>query len=264
MTLSKSSLPHQLSKTVLIEAEPETVFRFFTDSARWATWWGAGSEIDARPGGQVLVRFGNGAEARGEVTDVDPPRAITFTFGYSSGTPVPVGSSLVEIRLHARGTATELQLIHYFAESAARDEHVQGWRYQFSVFGNVVAEEVFARAADTTDAWFAAWSDPQDTSRDALVRNIVAPDVRFRDRFSMIDGLADLLPHLAAVHRFMPGMRLTREGAIRHCQGTVLADWMARSSNGDEQGRGTNVFVLRSDGRITSVTGLWTSPPRSA
>jgi hypothetical protein len=112
------------------------------------------------------------------------------------------------------------------------------------------------------DGWFAAWTEGEDATREALLHRIVTPDVRFRDRFSLIDGIADLLPHLAAVHRFMPGMRLTREGPIRHCQGTVLADWIARSGGGDERGRGTNVFVLRPDGRIASVTGFWTGAPQ--
>ena len=62
--------------------------------------------------------------------------------------------------------------------------------------------------------------------------------MRFRDRFSLIDGMDDLRPHLAAVHRFMPGMRLERDGDVRHCQGTVLADWIARGADGQERGRG--------------------------
>jgi uncharacterized protein YndB with AHSA1/START domain len=36
-------LPHSLTRTVVIRATPATVFRFFTDSSRWAQWWGAGS-----------------------------------------------------------------------------------------------------------------------------------------------------------------------------------------------------------------------------
>ena len=92
-------------------------------------------------------------------------------------------------------------------------------------------------------------------------RAIASDQVRFRDRFSLIDGFEDLRPHLAAVHRFMPGMRLEREGEVRHCQGTVLADWIARGADGQERGRGTNVFVLGAGARIESVTGFW-NPPR--
>ncbi len=109
-----------------------------------------------------------------------------------------------------------------------RDEHVQGWRYQLSLFGNLVAAEAFAGAAEVVDGWFAAWSDPDATTRDATLSRVASDHVRFRDRFSLIDGMDDLRPHLAAVHRFMPGMRLERDGDVRHCQGTVLADWIAR------------------------------------
>ena len=47
----------------------------------------------------------------------------------------------------------------------------------------------------------------------------------------------------------MPGMRLERDGDVRHCQGTVLADWVARGADGQERGRGTNV-VLGAGARI--------------
>ena len=49
----------QLDRIVTIGARPETVFSFFTDSARWAAWWGAGSSIEAHPGGQVRIVAAN-------------------------------------------------------------------------------------------------------------------------------------------------------------------------------------------------------------
>jgi hypothetical protein len=58
----------------------------------------------------------------------------------------------------------------------------------------------------------------------------------------------------------MPGMHLRRQGDVRHCQGTLLADWTAVATDGSERGNGTNVFVLRADGLIESVTGFWAPP----
>jgi hypothetical protein len=55
----------------------------------------------------------------------------------------------------------------------------------------------------------------------------------------------------------MPGMRLERRGDIRHCQARVLADWVALGADGQERGRGTNLFVLDADSRIAEVTGFW-------
>jgi hypothetical protein len=66
-----------------------------------------------------------------------------------------------------------------------------------------------------------------------------------------------LSAHLDAARRFMPGLYLQRDGAVRQCQGVALADWIARSEDGQERARGTNVFVFNADGRIESVTGLW-------
>jgi uncharacterized protein YndB with AHSA1/START domain len=256
--MTNSALPHRLDRTVVIEAEPETVFRFFSDSDRWASWWGKGSTIEPHVGGRVLIRHPGGVEVSGEVTDVQPPGRIAFTYGYAKGTAKPAETSLVTIRLEGDGKgATRLHLLHTFAEAAMRDEHVQGWRYQLALFGNLVASEAFAGAADIVDGWFAAWSDPAAATREATLSRIASEQVRFRDRFSLIDGMEDLRPHLAAVHRFMPGMRLEREGDIRHCQGTVLADWIARGPDGQERGRGTNVFVLGSGARIDSVIGFW-------
>jgi hypothetical protein len=49
---------------------------------------------------------------------------------------------------------------------------------------------------------------------------------------------------------------------VRHCQGVVLADWVARAANGEERTRGTNVFVLNPNGHIESVTGFWNQHPQ--
>ncbi|HEY3120543.1 MAG TPA: SRPBCC domain-containing protein [Vicinamibacteria bacterium] len=262
--MTARSLPEALDRTILIEAAPETVFRFFTDPARWAAWWGAGSTVDARPGGRVFIRYPEGTEASGEVIEVAPPHRIVFTYGYVSGKPIPPGGSRVTIRLEPAGMATRLHLLHEFAEASVRDHHVQGWRYQLAVFGNVVADEVHAGAGGAVDGWFAAWSEPDVARREAAFARVAAPQVRFRDRYSLVDGAADLLAHVAAAQRFMPGIRLQREGEVRHCQGTVLADWIARGAGGQERGRGTNVFVFDAAGRIESATGFWNAPaPRS-
>src|ERR1700685_1508271 len=156
-------LPYHWNRTVVIKAKPETVFRFFTDSARWASWWGTGSTIDARTGGKVYIRHPNGIESLGEVLEVREPEWSSFTSGFASGTPVPPGGSRVTIRLAPDGAGTRLHLLHEFAEAGPRDEHVQGWRFQLSLFANAVANEVYADAASAVDAWFAAWvgSDAQ-------------------------------------------------------------------------------------------------------
>jgi len=144
-----------------------------------------------------------------------------------------------------------------FADDGACNQHVQGWRYQMAVFANVTANEMFSGADALVDAWFDAWSDPDSVTREASLDRVASPDIAFKDQFSLVTGLEDLRPHLAAVHRFMPGLRLSRDGAVRHCQGTVLADWVARDAEGQKRGSGSNVFQLDASGRIRAVTGFW-------
>jgi uncharacterized protein YndB with AHSA1/START domain len=252
-----TTLTHQLDRTIVIGAPPAAVFEYFTDSARWAAWWGAGSTIDARPGGRVFIKYPGGNEASGEVVEVTPPSRIVFTYGYNSGAPMGPGASRVTIELDAVAQGTRLRLTHVLSDAAVRDEHVQGWRYQLSVFANVVADGLHAAVPAIVDAWFDAWNETDAASRASRLGAIASPAVRMRDRFSCVNGIDDLTPHIGASQRFMPGFRMQRAGTPRHCQGVVLADWTASGPDGQVRAHGTNVFTLGADGLIASVTGFW-------
>jgi uncharacterized protein YndB with AHSA1/START domain len=239
-----------LERSVLIQADPHTVFRFFTDSARWARWWGAGSSIEPRTGGRVVICYPNGARASGEVLDIEAPERLVFTFGYESGNPIPPGRSCVTIRLAPQPAGTRLHLAHSFAEAAVRDQHPQGWRFQLSLFANAVAEEVFANAAALVDAWFDAWTIADEAARRVAFERIALPGVRFSDRYGALESVDDVVEHAGATLRFMPGPSMRRDGRIRHCQGSVLANWTSSA------GTGTSLFVLAPDGRIAAVVGF--------
>lgn len=254
---SLPSLPYSLERTVLIQAPPETVFRFFQDSARWAKWWGAGSTIDPKVGGDIHIKHPGGIESGGKILEIKSPTTLVFTYGFVSGDPIPVGSSRVTIVLKPERGATRLVLTHDVAIEKVRDEHVQGWRFQLSLFANAVADEANANAARYVDLWFQTWGDPSAAARSATLKEVAVPGVRMQDRFSNLDGAEDVLAHLSAIQRFMPGMTIRRAGDVRHCQGMVLADWVATGLDGTERGKGTNVFVLAPSGRIEWVTGFW-------
>ena len=209
-------MPHKLERNVTIQATPETVFRFITDSSRWASWWGAGSTIDPRVGGAIHIRHPNGVETSGEVLEIAPPESIAFSYGYPSGKPFGPDESRVSIKLARVGDATRLSLHHEFADEGSRDGFIQGWRYQLSVFSNVVADEVHAGAEGTVDAWFGLWTVTDDAERGAIISKIAAPSVTFRDRYSMLEGHEDLRTQIGASQHFMPGLRMER----RSRQGT--------------------------------------------
>ena len=252
------ALEHVLERTVLIRAKRETVFRYFTDSERFAAWWGAGSTIDARPGGALHIRYPNGVLASGDVVEVMPPERIVFTYGYEDpAKPLRPGGSRVVVTLQERKDGTLLHLRHELPDAAARDQHVQGWRYQLAVFANVVTHELSARLTLAVDAFFAVWSEKDDARRRTALSTIATDDVSFADAFSCTAGIDDLVAHLAAAQLHMPGLVLERSGDVRHCQGTAVADWVAKGPDGAPRGRGTNVFELAADGRIARVVGFW-------
>ncbi len=250
-------LDFALDRTVTIVAGRETVFRYFTDSGRFAAWWGEGSKIEPRPGGAVRIRFPNGIEAGGEVVEIDPPRRIVFSYGFVSGEPIPAGASRVTIVLEEAAHGTLVRLRHELPNAAVRDEHVQGWRYQLSVFANVVANEAHAGTGPLADRFFACWAEADAPRRRAELAAIAAEDLAFCDPHSCTTGIDDLSAHIAASQRFMPGVVLARAGEPRQCQGMALVDWTVKLPDGSTRAKGTNVFELTPEGRIRRVTGLW-------
>jgi len=252
-----TTLDHVLDRTVTIAARRETVFRYFTDSERFASWWGAGSQIEARPGGAVRIRYPNGVVAGGTVVEITPVERVVFTYGYETGEPIPIGASRVTITLQETARGTVVRLRHELPSADARDEHVQGWRYQLAVFANVVAREAHAGASALADRFFALWSETDPGQRRAELGRVAVPDLAFRDPYSCTDGADDLVAHIGASQRFMPGVVLRRRGEARLCQGTALVDWEVEGPDGAVRARGTNVFELAPDGRIAKVTGFW-------
>jgi uncharacterized protein YndB with AHSA1/START domain len=249
--------PHQLDRTLVIRAPRDVVFSFFLDSERWASWWGAGSTIEPVQGGKVYIRHPGGAESGGEILSIEAPERIVFSYGYASGVPMPIGASQVTIVCSVEGDGTRVSLHHAFAEAPPRDEHVQGWRFQLSLFANVVTRLAHAGATESVDTWFSAWAEPDAVARESMLASVAVPSVQFRDQYSCLDGMNDLLAHVTAAQKFMPGLRLQRDGEVRQCQGTVLVNWTATGADGQPRGKGTNVFSMAADGRIESVVGLW-------
>jgi uncharacterized protein YndB with AHSA1/START domain len=243
-------LQHTLTRVVSISATAATVWRFLSETATFSAWWGVGSRVDARPGGELRIVYPNGVVALGEVVESDVSRRIVFTYGYEDpAKPVPAGGSRVTVTLAESSAGTELRLVHELADAGARDMHVPGWRYQLAVLANLAANAQHAGIAERIDRWFAAWNGTASFDD-------VHPDVTFRDPYACIAGRDDLAAHLVAVRMHLP-MTLARTGEPRQCQGRAMCDWAATAPDGSVRARGTNVFELAPDGRIVAVTGLW-------
>ena len=249
----------EIVRTLEIRAPRDTVFRYFTDPARWAAWWGEGSTVDPRPGGKVLIRYPNGATASGSVRELEPPSRFVFTFGNESPAgPIPPGGSTVTILLEESGRGTRLTLRHTgFPSAEVAGRFVQGWRYQLSVFSKVVTAEAHVGAAAAADRWFEAWNEPEDSRRREALAACSAEDVTFCDDYGVLAGREDVGAQIAATRVYMPGLTLRRAGEPALSHGHALVRWEAVDAAGTKRGSGTNVFTFGADGKIERVVGFW-------
>jgi uncharacterized protein YndB with AHSA1/START domain len=119
--------------SVHVAAQPETVFPFFTDPARYVQWMGSGATLEPVPGGSYRVRMRDGVEAAGEFVEIDPPHRLVFTWGWTHDPAVPPGSTRVVVTLRAENGGTRVVLRHYDlpardqAGHDQRDHHGKGW-----------------------------------------------------------------------------------------------------------------------------------------
>jgi uncharacterized protein YndB with AHSA1/START domain len=143
-----------VTREITIAAAPEVVWTFLVDEHKAASWMGQAAEFDPRPGGLYRVQVVPGHTARGEFVELDPPRRLVYTWGWEAGgdgtpSPVPPGSTTIEIELEPAGDATLLRFLHRDLPSAeSAGSHAHGWDHYLP--------RLIAAAAGTDpgrDAW---------------------------------------------------------------------------------------------------------------
>jgi uncharacterized protein YndB with AHSA1/START domain len=128
--------PAAIEVSVYIAASPETVFPYFVDPERYVRWMGAGAVLDPVPGGTYRVDMRDGVRAMGTFVEVDPPRRIVFTWGWTHDHPVAPGSTRVVITLEEEGSGTRVVLRHHgIADDEQRAHHRKGWELYLDRLG---------------------------------------------------------------------------------------------------------------------------------
>lgn len=118
----------ELVREIMIDARPETIFPFLTETDKMLQWEGTEAELDPRPGGVWYVLVAGEFPGKGEFVEVVPNERVVFTFGWEQeGNPIPPGTSRVEITLHPEGDKTRLRLVHSGLPDDAVDDHIGGW-----------------------------------------------------------------------------------------------------------------------------------------
>jgi uncharacterized protein YndB with AHSA1/START domain len=119
-----------VEREVRIDAPPEVIFKFFVDPEQMIRWKGVEATLDPRPGGIYRVNVTGADVVRGEYVEVSPNERVVFTWGWEGdGSPVPPGSSTVEITLVPDGASTLVRLRHHGLPGGPEDRHAQGWEH---------------------------------------------------------------------------------------------------------------------------------------
>ena len=257
--MAKKNAGFEVAREMVIAAPLEAVFSFFTQSERFAAWWGAGSTIEPRVGGAVKIVYPTKQTASGKVLEIEEPRRIVFSFGYDyPNPPIAPGASQVEIELKAHADGTALTLKHTGIPSEkVRGEHVQGWRYHLAQFSAAACKVAHSKACELCDAWFAAWNEKDEAKRAKLLRLCAIEGVEFCDAYSATRGIDDLVPHIGAAQMHMPGLTIGREGEPALSHGFALVRWAAKGPDGKAMGEGRNAIEFAPDGKFKRVVGYW-------
>ena len=121
----------------LINADPKTVFRAWTEADQLKLWSCPESavvehaEVDLRVGGKYRLRMRGAAgqihTAVGTYREITPPRRLVYTWDWEEADS-RVGETLVTVKFTDLGGTTEVVLTHeLFSTTEAKASHEQGW-----------------------------------------------------------------------------------------------------------------------------------------
>lgn len=120
-------------------ADVETVFRFVTDTDHLMKWWGpegtqvSDHELDlSRKGAwwsRIVNAEGGTYKMGGEVTKIDPPHAVEFTWGWFDENDIRGHESRVRFEVSANtGGGSRFVLIHTgLPDEESMNNHNMGW-----------------------------------------------------------------------------------------------------------------------------------------
>jgi uncharacterized protein YndB with AHSA1/START domain len=113
----------QETETVVVErvidASPETLWGFWTESEKITSWLAQEAELDPRPGGVAKLVMGGNAHTDGAVLNpgeflvVEPHSHLEFTWGFDDEKiGVAPGSSVVAVDLIPQSEGTLVRVTH--------------------------------------------------------------------------------------------------------------------------------------------------------
>ena len=126
-----------ITASVLVEAEPDEVYEYFTRADAMVLWMGHHALLDAFPGGGFAVDI-NGVRVRGRYQELEPPNRLVISWGFADSDELPPGASTLEVRLTKEAEGTRVEIRHSGLPERQAAEHRQGWRHFLAQLGTAM------------------------------------------------------------------------------------------------------------------------------
>jgi uncharacterized protein YndB with AHSA1/START domain len=106
-----SNLAHTVERSVLLDAPPQEVWAALVEVAALSEWLAPEVELEAREGGELVCRYEDGSERRGEVELVEEAERLAFSWWRRDAGPSRVELVLDAVAEGTRLTVTESGLL---------------------------------------------------------------------------------------------------------------------------------------------------------
>lgn len=128
----------EVIREIFIEAEPETVFAYFTEAEKLVEWMGVEATLEPHTGGRFQVTINQERKVIGEYLELTPFSRIMVSWGWEGREDVPPGSSTVEITLLPNAEGTLVRLRHYNLPDTALPLHAKSWEHNLPRLKEVI------------------------------------------------------------------------------------------------------------------------------
>jgi uncharacterized protein YndB with AHSA1/START domain len=109
----------QIEREIVFPASPEEVWEALTEPERLEEWFATEAELDARPGGAAVFRWGDGDERRAVVREAEPGERLVLDWDDEGAVVLELEEVDGGTRVHVVETAPDW--------SAALELHALAW-----------------------------------------------------------------------------------------------------------------------------------------
>lgn len=115
---------------------------------------------------------------------------------------------------------------------------------------------------DVVKAYMAAWNEPDETKRRALLDKAWADGGTYTDPMSHAEGRDELVALISQFQQQMPGASIAIASGVDQHHGQLRFQW--RMEGGPQAMEGIDVGRTADDGRLASIVGFFGAAPPPA